>query len=165
MTVILNRFYVLFLKTLYNFHFILFRLGYFIYYPKVEIVAFQTSLTKTLENLRRHQTVIFDKVLLNEGNAYSKASGIFTAPSDGIYSFTWTMSTKYGKYFVTEIVWNYEKVAYNQADGRGHNGWPMSTSHAYIKMKKGEKVWIRAQGNYGHFAYGGHWCSFSGAKL
>lgn len=115
--------------------------------------------------MKNQEIVIFDKVSLNDGNAYNKTSGIFTAPMDGIYSFTWSILTQGGKYFVSDIVRNGHKVASNYSDGRGHNGWPMSTSHVYIKMKKGEKVWIRAQSNYGHFAYGGHWCSFSGAKL
>lgn len=109
--------------------------------------------------------MIFDKVSLNEGNAYDNTSGIFTAPSDGIYSFTWTIVTNPGNAFVTEIVRNEEMITRNFPDSRGEKGYDMSTSHAYIKMKKGEKVWIRAQGNYGHYAYGGHWCSFSGAKL
>lgn len=140
------------------------RLIYFIYYPKIETIAFQSSLTKTLENLKKHQTVILDKVSLNEGNAYNKTSGIFTAPSDVIYSFTWTISTAAGTYFVTEIVLNGETVAYNHADGRGHDGWPMTSSHANIKMKKGDKVWIRTVESFGLYARGG-WCYFSGSKL
>uniref|UniRef100_K1Q3W5 Heavy metal-binding protein HIP n=1 Tax=Magallana gigas TaxID=29159 RepID=K1Q3W5_MAGGI len=103
-------------------------------------IAFQSSLTMTLQNLKNQETVIFDKVSLNEGNAYDNISGIFTAPLDGIYSFTWTISTTAGQYFVTEIVLNGQYVTYNFADGRGHNGHPMTTSHANIKMKKGDKV-------------------------
>uniref|UniRef100_K1QBA7 Complement C1q tumor necrosis factor-related protein 3 n=1 Tax=Magallana gigas TaxID=29159 RepID=K1QBA7_MAGGI len=127
-------------------------------------VAFQSSLTKQLENLKNQETVIFDKVLLNEGNAYDHVSGIFTAPLDGIYSFTWTTLSKTGKYFVTEIVLNGKTVALNYTDGRGHDGNPMSTSHANIKMKKGDKVWIRTHGTAGLFAHP-NWCFFSGSKL
>nr|XP_034307463.1 heavy metal-binding protein HIP-like [Crassostrea gigas] len=128
-------------------------------------IAFQSSLTKTLQNLKNQETVIFDKVSLNEGKAYDNISGIFTAPLDGIYSFTWTISTTAGKYFVTEIVLNGQSVTYNHADGRGHDGHPMTTSHANIKMKKGDKVWIRTQQNYGQYAHGANWCYFSGTKL
>uniref|UniRef100_K1PZ52 Heavy metal-binding protein HIP n=1 Tax=Magallana gigas TaxID=29159 RepID=K1PZ52_MAGGI len=127
-------------------------------------IAFQSSLTKTLQNLKNQETVIFDKVSLNEGNAYDNSSGIFTAPLDGIYSFTWTVLTKYGKYFLTEIVLNGKKVVSNHTDGRGHDGNPMSTSHANIKMKKGDKVWIRTLGTDGLFAIA-NWCFFSGSKL
>lgn len=35
-----------------------------------------------------------------------------------------------------------------------------------IKMKKGEKVWIRIYGNNGYFVYGsGEWFFFFGVKL
>ncbi|XP_052678292.1 heavy metal-binding protein HIP-like [Crassostrea angulata] len=127
-------------------------------------IAFQSSLTKQLENMKNQETVIFDKVSLNEGNAYDKTSGIFTAPLDGIYSFTWTILTTAGKYFLTEIVLNGKKVVLNHTDGRGHNGGPMSTSHANIKMKKGDKVWIRTHSTSGLFAHA-NWCFFSGSKL
>ncbi|XP_052680200.1 complement C1q tumor necrosis factor-related protein 3-like [Crassostrea angulata] len=127
-------------------------------------IDFQSSLTKPLENLKNYEIVIFDKVSLNEGNAYDHVTGIFTAPLDGIYSFTWTTLTKAGKYFVTEIMLNGKTVAFNNTDGRGHSGNPMSTSHANIKMKKGDKVWIRTHGSGGQFAHA-NWCFFSGSKL
>nr|XP_034307479.1 complement C1q tumor necrosis factor-related protein 2-like [Crassostrea gigas] len=130
-----------------------------------DTIAFQSSLTKTLENMKNQETVVFDKVSLNEGNAYDITSGIFTALLDGIYSFTWTISTKAGKYFVSEIVLNGQYVTYNYADGRGLDGHPMTTSHANIKMKKGDKVWIRTQAGWGQYARGENWSYFSGEKL
>lgn len=146
------------------FHFIL-SLRFFIDNPNIDTIAFQSSLTKNLENMKNQETVIFDEVSLNEGNAYDHTSGIFTAPSDGIYFFTWTILTKAEKYFVTEIVLNDLKDAYNFADGRGHNRHPMTTSHANTKMKKGDKVWIRTQVTNGQYANGGNWCYLSGVKL
>nr|XP_034307448.1 complement C1q tumor necrosis factor-related protein 3-like isoform X3 [Crassostrea gigas] len=127
-------------------------------------VAFQSSLTKKLQYLKNQETVIFDKVSLNEGKAYDNTSGIFTAPFDGIYSFTWTILTTAGKYFLTEIVLNGKKVVLNYIDGRGRDGNSMSTSHANIKMKKGDKVWIRTCDTTGQFAHA-DWCFFSGSKL
>lgn len=69
-----------------------------------DIVVFQLSLNKFLENLKTQETVVFDEITLNKGNAYmyNKTSGIFTTPFDGLYSFTLTLS-KGGKLFITEI--------------------------------------------------------------
>lgn len=134
---------------------------------KTDTVVFQSSLKKVLKNLKNQETVVFDEITLNEGNSYNKTSGIFTAPFDGIYSFTWTTLTAGGKYFMTEIVRNGHPIAYNHNDGRGvgGEGYPMSSSHANIKMKKGERVWIRTYGSYGQYAEGGNWSNFSGLKL
>nr|XP_034307459.1 complement C1q tumor necrosis factor-related protein 3-like [Crassostrea gigas] len=132
---------------------------------KTDTVAFQSSITNTRENMKNQETVIFDKVSLNEGKAYDKTTGIFIAPFEGIYSFTWTTLTIGGKYFFTEIVRNSQPIAYNHNDGRGRGGYPMSSSHANIKMKKGDKVWIRTHRNYGQYVYGANWCNFSGIKF
>ena len=128
-------------------------------------IVFQSSLTKTLQNLRNQETVIFDKVWLNEGKAYNERTGKFTATVEGVYAFSWTTLSYPGKYFVTEIVHNGNAVAYNQSDGRGQNGYPSSSNQVFLKMKKGDKVWIRAYSTSGQYAYGGNWCSFSGYKF
>lgn len=99
-----------------------------------------------LENMKTRETVIFNQVSLNEGNAYDTTSGKFTAPIDGVYIFSWGILTDNGKYFVTEIVRNSIPVAYNYTDGRCRQrgaGNIMTSSNALIKMKKGDEVWIR----------------------
>lgn len=121
-----------------------------------------------LENMKTRETVIFNQVSLNEGNAYDTTSGKFTTPIDGVYFFSWGILTYNGKYFVTEIVRNSIPVAYNYTDGRGRQrgaGNIMTSSNALIKMKKGDEVWIRTYLNYGQLGRCGQWCYFSGFKL
>ena len=128
-------------------------------------IVFQSTLTKTLQNLKYQETVIYEKVTLNEGKAYNKDTGKFTATVGGIYSFSWTTLSNPGKYFISEIVHNGKAITYSQCDGRGLTGYPSSTNQVNIKMKKGDEVWIRAMTKYGQYAYGGNWCSFSGYKF
>ncbi|XP_061176947.1 heavy metal-binding protein HIP-like [Saccostrea echinata] len=128
-------------------------------------IAFQSSLSSTLENMGNQQTVIFDKVTLNEGKGYNKKTGVFTAPEEGLFNFSWTMKSKAGQYFVSEIVHDGKPIAYNQADGRGLTGYAMTSNTANIKMNKGDKAWIRTKDSYGKYASGGYWCNFSGNKL
>lgn len=59
-----------------------------------ETIVFQCSLTKTMENMKNQETIIFDNVSLNEGNAYDKTTGTFTAPFFVFFSFTWATLTK-----------------------------------------------------------------------
>nr|XP_034307104.1 complement C1q tumor necrosis factor-related protein 3-like [Crassostrea gigas] len=132
-------------------------------------VVFQSSYKGTLENLKTSQTVKFNQVSLNEGSAYNTTTGKFTAPLDGVYSFSWTTMSNTGKYFITEIVLNGIPMAYNYTDSRGLSaGHSMASSHANIKMKKGDRVWIRTHQNYGQNAVCGNvgqWCNFSGFKF
>lgn len=72
---------------------------------------------------------------MNEGNAYDKTSGEFTAPSDGIYSFTWTTLTKAGKTFITEIVRNGEMITRNLTDGRGPGYINLTCEHQNVERR------------------------------
>ncbi|XP_061177412.1 complement C1q tumor necrosis factor-related protein 3-like isoform X1 [Saccostrea echinata] len=129
------------------------------------IIAFHTRLSKRQENLGKSVVVVFGKIILNTGNAYDGMTGKFTAPEDGIYSFTWTMLTAPGKYFNTEIVLNGNIIGYNFVDGAtGSSHHSSGSSSAIIKMKKKDEVWIRTYGDNGKFAYE-NWSSFSGFKL
>ncbi|XP_062580102.1 collagen alpha-1(X) chain-like [Saccostrea cucullata] len=74
--------------------------------------AFHALMSKQLTSLATNVPVAFGKITLNEGNAYDPSSGKFTAPTDGIYYFTWTVLTGKGKLFNTEIVLNNKIVGY-----------------------------------------------------
>ncbi|XP_062599638.1 cerebellin-2-like [Saccostrea cucullata] len=128
-------------------------------------IAFHSSLSSDLENMANQQTVIFDKVTLNEGKCYNEKTGIFTAPEEGVYTFSWTTMTKGNKYVVSEMVLDGKPIAYNYTDGRGGMAYTMSSNTANIKLRKGNKVWIRSHQNWGQFAHGGNWSTFSGNKL
>ena len=129
-------------------------------------IAFQSTLTKNLQNMKHQETVIFDTVRLNEGNAYNQKTGEFTATTGGVYSFNWKIFTSSGKYFITEIVHNGNAIALNYCDGKGiSTGYASTSNQAIIRMKKGDKVWIRTHGGNGIFANGGEWCDFSGYKV
>ena len=121
-------------------------------------IVFQSTLTKDLQNLKYQETVIY------EGNAYNKDTGKFTATVGGVYAFSWTTLSNPGKYFITEIVHNGNSIALSQCDGRGLTGYPSSTNQANIKMKTGDKVWIRTYAKDGLYALG-RLCNFSGFKI
>ena len=55
-------------------------------------VAFFASVTPhDVAHLGALQPIVFDNAVLNIGNAYRPASGIFTAPYYGVYVFTTTI--------------------------------------------------------------------------
>ncbi|XP_056014962.1 heavy metal-binding protein HIP-like [Ostrea edulis] len=128
------------------------------------IVAFHARTSSSLQTLGSQAVVVFGKITLNSGSAYNSNTGIFTAPTDGIYSFTWTILTNIGSYFNTQIVINGKLVGYNLADGKsGSSQHESSSATAVIRMKK-DRVWIRTHGQDGKYAYAS-WSSFSGFQL
>jgi hypothetical protein len=122
-------------------------------------------MSSNLQNLGKHAVVVFGTVTLNSGSAYNGNTGIFTAPRDGIFSFTWTIMTNVGSYFFTEIVINGNVVGYSYVNGVGGSRQHASSSTtAVIRMKKQDKVWIRTYSSDGKYAYA-NWSSFSGFQL
>ncbi|XP_061178469.1 heavy metal-binding protein HIP-like [Saccostrea echinata] len=131
------------------------------------IISFHARMASSLQNLGNNAVVVFGKVTENSGSAYNSNTGKFTAPQDGIYSFTWTILTDPGKIFVTFIVLNDTSnvVGYNYVNGRnGSQTYSTGSVTTIIKMKKNDKVWIRANEKQGEYA-NANWSSFSGFKL
>ena len=55
-------------------------------------VAFSaTLLPHDVYHLGFNQPIVFDNTVLNVGNGYNSSTGVFSAPYDGIYSFTSTI--------------------------------------------------------------------------
>ncbi|XP_062576639.1 heavy metal-binding protein HIP-like, partial [Saccostrea cucullata] len=128
-------------------------------------IAFHARLLRAQGNLGNYAVVVFGKVTQNSGNAYNANTGKFIAPEDGLYFFLWTILTRDGKIFNTQIVLNGNIFGYNNADGvSGNSNLASGSSSAVIKMKKKDEVWIRTHGKDGKYAYA-EWSSFTGFKL
>ncbi|XP_045211185.2 heavy metal-binding protein HIP-like [Mercenaria mercenaria] len=56
-----------------------------------ENVAFTAFLDHEITNLGPDHTIQFGAVELNEGGAYSNHTGVFTAPVDGVYLFSFAV--------------------------------------------------------------------------
>ena len=52
-------------------------------------VAFSAYLDHDGNSIGDKQPIVFNQILLNEGNDYNKYSGVFTARIPGVYSFTY----------------------------------------------------------------------------
>ncbi|XP_052814272.1 EMILIN-1-like [Mya arenaria] len=56
-------------------------------------IAFTVSVsTKQIENLGKHQTIVFDHVITNVGSMYNPLTGIFHVPYSGTYVLSLTFN-------------------------------------------------------------------------
>lgn len=62
------------------------------------VVAFDALLKYHIRNLATKTRIVFEIVDLNEGQGYNASTGIFTAPSGGIYVYDWTILAWRGEY-------------------------------------------------------------------
>ncbi|CAC5406971.1 unnamed protein product [Mytilus coruscus] len=116
------------------------------------------SFTASLANSRvPADTIIFDKVWLNTGNAYDKNTGVFTAPRGGRYHFSATVMSS-GKYGDVYSALKKNNVTHFNIFG-GEN-FSTGTVNCVLALQKGDHV--RIVRTRGEGVYGGHWSVFSG---
>ncbi|XP_048772157.1 complement C1q-like protein 4 [Ostrea edulis] len=127
-------------------------------------IAFSAQLSSP-RAYKLHETWIFDTVLVNDGNAYNKATGTFTAPVGGTYGFTWSTLTSPSKaaHPFLRVNGHYKGcTAFNNL-GTSQRFWSSGSNTILVHLKKGGKVNI-ASGyltSYAREAYS----SFSGWKI
>lgn len=93
-------------------------------------------------------TVVYDVIETNEGNGYNKFTGTFTAPSDGIYAFSWTIiaagfSGNHGEITI-ELVKNSEVKGVIDVDCELNNDDASSTAFVIFSLSSGDVVFTRS---------------------
>ncbi|CAG2222983.1 C1QL [Mytilus edulis] len=140
-----------------------------------EHVAFTAYLSSNFEgeHFGTSHTVKYDVIETNVGNGYNKFTGTFSAPSDGIYAFSWTIIAggihgNHGEITV-ELMKNSEVRGVIKADSELDYDDGTSTALVIISLSAGDVVFTRSapfeypQGLLISDGYG-RW-SFSGWRL
>ena len=100
-------------------------------------------------HLDKESTVVFETIILNEGDGYNKYDGVFVAPEDGIYLFSWTVSSQGSSLVMTKLVVD-SKVISSTGErnnhSNGHTSAPMTT---LCRMKQDCHAFIRTTGYNG----------------
>ena len=83
------------------------------------------------------QTVVFDHVITNIGNAYNHHTGHFTAPYDGLYFFTVSLLKRYSVNLTLTMLINSRTIS------RGHatnstSGATTGSMNSAVFLKKGD---------------------------
>ncbi|CAC5394549.1 C1QL [Mytilus coruscus] len=129
-------------------------------------VAFMAKNAGPLQNIPANYIVVYDTAITNLGNGYDTSTGIFTAPSNGVYIFSWTCLSHAGYIFPTYLAVNGNLIARNHAGSRNVQDHISGSQNAVIEIKKYDKVSVRIQnGHTGQYMYGQGWSTFIGYKL
>ena len=110
---------------------------------------------------------MYDKVNLNDGNGYNKATGKFTAPSSGLYVFHVSTGAMDRSHAVIELVLNRNVRNIAWADSADHSDRTFVTTVTPLRLKKGDVVSTRtgfAGGRYIESTVNIR-TSFSGVKI
>ena len=105
------------------------------------VVAFHAQLGPTKSNLNPGQTIKFENVKQNYGNAYDPQLGEFMCPKAGLYFFTFTIMSNNGKSVQTKLVVNGSPIAYSFSVGNsGAVGTGSRT--VIVPLHMGDRVWL-----------------------
>ncbi|XP_076468531.1 uncharacterized protein LOC143299220 [Babylonia areolata] len=125
-------------------------------------VVFHACLSEDVTTTKE-QTLICDHVINSVGGGYDIGTGEFTAPLGGVYCFMATTSPNKAdakKEARLDIVLDGKLKGYAFSEG-----YSWSTGHTVVKMKAGQRVWLRTYGDKGYTFYAGWWTSFTGMLL
>lgn len=134
-----------------------------IFFLDKPIIAFNAYTSKSLTMPRNTPiTVVYDTLYFNYGNAYNPQNGVFTAPSAGLYVFTWTSVVNPKKIFDVEIVVNGKRKGMGNCNNELSAGFENCENTVPLVLKTGDHVNIRTiAANFLH----GLWSSFKGWKV
>ncbi|CAG2192959.1 C1QL [Mytilus edulis] len=104
-------------------------------------------LSTSEQNIGKHHPIVFDHVILNVGTGYNKHSGTFTAPTSGIYVFTFTLFPSRGGSMAVNIFKNSEVIAQSYTQMRTDT-FSATTPIAVIDMNVGDIVFVRSSSTY-----------------
>ncbi|KAL3831530.1 hypothetical protein ACJMK2_023271 [Sinanodonta woodiana] len=132
-------------------------------YVNMSLVTHGVAFTATLSSHTKYvseQTVLFDHIIVNEGNCYDSSTGRFKAPVRGLYSFSVTVLTgglpQHVHLFIMKDKEEIGRVY--SADGTG-------SVVVVTVMEKGQVVFVKERPGHSETVHGGHWSTFTGLLL
>ncbi|KAL3970924.1 bradykinin receptor B2 [Sarotherodon galilaeus] len=129
-------------------------------------VAFYTALTNagSIGPYNTDITLKFTKVFTNTGNAYSAATGFFTAPVRGVYYFQFTVCGSSAGLKGVHVYKNSQKIMYS-AEWKEHPNIRYFTNSVVLELFTGDIVYLRLPKDHGIFDNANNYSTFSGSLL
>lgn len=133
-----------------------------------EPVAFYSYMASNEPNPSLHHAIIFDVVKTNVGGGYNEYSGMFTAPSSGVYVFTWTIYTgNHGQtQFNIYVNHNVYDSTFGETDNNQHD-YDSDSGTMVVSLNAHDNVYIRSAMACTTYVYSGELArsTFAGWKI
>ena len=105
-------------------------------------VAFSAYLDKTVPHLGINHVIPFDKVLLNEGNAFNTHTGMFHCPQSGVYLFTFTIESNSLGVIAAKLIVDGANQVNAATGGSVHGVYTTGGATAIVRVLSGQSVWV-----------------------
>ena len=110
-------------------------------------IAFSVVLTSDVPHMTEHQPIVYDKVLLNDGNGYNPSSGIFTCPVRGVYLFMYHLGVQdltnpAGVQTWIHLTINGHAQNSATADTTESSQELQGSNSAIVQLSQGDTVWV-----------------------
>ena len=127
---------------------------------KKQAVALKVRLSADVK-LEVGHYLHYDTVVVDVGNSFDEASGLFRAPTSGVYIFSVTSCSKGREWGVLNIVKD-RKVIGQVGSGStgGHTDCNSEVTTSFVELHSA--VWVEWEsGSYSSVVNTHHWCSFT----
>ena len=104
--------------------------------------AFFYARLSSATTLNKSLIIKFDKIMINNGNHYHPADGVFVAPISGVYMFSWNTITYNNKGLHTELRVESE-VKGSVGSYAGTNQYIPGSASLLCHVRKREHVWVQ----------------------
>nr|XP_022316823.1 uncharacterized protein LOC111120397 [Crassostrea virginica] len=116
------------------------------------LVVFVAQLSREIL-ISTHEIIIFDKSQLNEGHGFDSTTGVFTATTQGIYTFSASVESD-NRDVRGAIYRNNEPFVYILGLFVDQKG-AFASAMSYVHLDEGDRVWVQwtggVNGRIGHF--------------
>ncbi|XP_052796833.1 cerebellin-1-like [Mya arenaria] len=127
-------------------------------------VAFTALKMNTQSNMANGKTIIFEKAVLNVGNAYDPPTSVFTSPQTGIYLFSSTLVNRPQNISLhAQIVTDGQKVAMIHCSDE--TTYDQGSQTVVIQVNAGQRVWIKTVDYQNEIVHGDAYSTFAGYLL
>ena len=131
--------------------------------------AFSAYVSTYETELSKDHIIRFDTIVTNIGSHYNQHSGVFTAPEQGVYVFSWNLYCRSGGYIFSQLVVNSNVVGALFTSGEGDNALRTTTEIVVVQVNAGDVVYVRTHPTQNHlnnlYSHPDWRSSFSGWKV